>query len=552
MKISKKNVLILFVMLSFGSLHVQQQPDRSQLQVNEQQADDISELGADIEEKNKQAIDLVNRAIAYLKNNPLDEAFSALSHSPDFRIGEFYLFVYDMEGICFANGQQPERIWQNMWDVRDSFGVPLVQQAIKKAKAGGGWITYGWRNTTKAAYVKPVEIDKKLYVVGTGYYPHSKKSSVVGLVKGAVALFERAMAKGRSPDQAFAVMSYPLGQFVLGDLYLYALDFEGEVVAQGDSPGLIGSSAWESSDAKGRKINQEIIAKLKESTEGIWIEYISKNATKHAYAEKVTDTKGNNYFIACGFYPDADRKQAVDLLRKGFKFMKANGLSAASEAITSVYENDFRYGDLYLEVYSLEGECVAHGNNPALVGRNYWNVKDEDGKYYVRSMIKKAQTEPGWIDYKTRNLFKSSYVEEIDLGTESYVMVCGLYPISKRESAILLVKTAADYLMDKSRQVAFRDFSHKDGKFIRGDLQVFVIDYSGYCFVYGDEYDIIWRNLMDIKDEDGKAYVRLMINTAKNGPGQVSFRQRGAQKLAYIEPVEKDGRSYVVGSTYFM
>lgn len=510
-----------------------------------------TETTASVEAKNKNAIDLVNRAIEYMKSNPLDEAFSTISHSSDFTYGEFYLFVYDMQGICFAHGQQPELIWENLWDSRDSFGVPIAQEVIKKAEEGGGWLTYGWRNATKVAYAKKVEIEGKFYVVGTGYYPHSKKDSVISLVKGAVALFNQAMETGRSSDEAFAVMSYPMGQFVLGDLYLYALDFEGEIVAQGDSPGLIGSSAWESSDAKGRKINQEIIARLQERTQGIWIDYISKNATKRAYAEKVTDKNGKNYFIACGFYPDADRKHAVDLLRKGFRFMKANGLSAATEAITTIYENDFRYGDLYLAIYSLEGECLAHGGKPALVGRNYWNVKDQDGKFYVRSMIKKAQVEPGWIDYKIRNLFKSSYVEKIDLGTESYVMACGLYPISKRESAILLVKTASDYLMNQSRQVAFHEFVQKDGKFIRGDLEIFVMDYSGYCFVYGDEYRLIWRNLINVKDDDGKEYVRLFINTVKNGPGQVSFRQKGAHKFAYVESVEKDGKSYVIGSAYF-
>ena len=64
-------------------------------------------------------------------------------------------------------------------------------------------------------------------------------------------------------------------------------------------------------------VNQEIIAKLKESQEGIWLEYRSKNARKMAYAEKVADNKGNNYFIACGYYPDVDRNQVINLVRQG-------------------------------------------------------------------------------------------------------------------------------------------------------------------------------------------------------------------------------------------
>ena len=559
MKTRQKNILILLGIVSFGSLHVRQQsapivPPSVTLPQQEKKIDTDNgdtETTVDVTGEKKHAIDLVNRAIEYMKITPLDEAFSAITHNSDFIFGGLSLFVYDMQGICFAHGERADLIWENLWDFRDSFGILVTQELIKKAQEGGGWLTYNWSNANTLAYVKQVEVNGNLYVVGTGYYSHSKKSSVVGLVKGAVAKFNHAIAQGSSPEEVFAIISYPLGQFVYGNLYLYALDFDGEIVAQGDHPGLIGTSAWESSDAKGKKINQEIIAKLQKSTEGIWIDYISKKAEKNAYAEKVTDKEGKNYFIACGFYPDADRKHAVDLLRRGFKFMKANGLSAAIEAITNVRENEFRYGDLYLAVYSLEGECLAHGGNSNLVGKNFWDVKDQDGKFYVRNMIKKAQIEPGWFDYKVRNLFKSSYVEKIDLGIESYVMTCGLFPVSKRESAILLVKSAADYLIDQSRQVAFRDFVQKGGKFIRGDLRIFVLDYSGYCFVYGDEYDLIWKNLIDIKDDDGKAYIRLFINTVKNGPGQVSYKQNGMRKLAYIEPVEKDGKSYVVGTAYF-
>jgi signal transduction histidine kinase len=167
-------------------------------------------------------------------------------------------------------------------------------------------------------------------------------------------------------------------------------------------------------------------------------------------------------------------------------------------------------------------------------------------------LIQRAEDGSGWVDYKMRNLFKSNYVEKIDLGTDSYIITSGLYPISKRESTILLVKTAADYLKSASREEAFREFVARDGKFVRGDLSVFAFDFSGLCFAYGDDYNLIWKNFLNLKDEDGKAFVRLFINTVKSGPGQVSFRLNGARKLAYVEAVEKDGKSYVVGSSYYL
>ena len=56
-----------------------------------------------------------------------------------------------------------------------------------------------------------------------------------------------------------------------GDVYLYAVDFSGQMMANGDRPGLIGTNVLNVKDAEGKFVNQEIINKLKNSTEGIWI-----------------------------------------------------------------------------------------------------------------------------------------------------------------------------------------------------------------------------------------------------------------------------------------
>ena len=137
---------------------------------------------------------------------------------------------------------------------------------IKKAKAGGGWVTYQWRNATKVSYVKSFTKDGKEYVIGAGYYPHSKRDIVIGLVKAAVAYFnDVVIKKGFLVDEVFSTLSYPAGRFVMGDLYLYAVDFNGQMMANGDRPGLIGTNVLNVKDAEGKFVNQEIINSLKNS-----------------------------------------------------------------------------------------------------------------------------------------------------------------------------------------------------------------------------------------------------------------------------------------------
>lgn len=503
------------------------------------------------ERRRKAVVALVEKGAEYLKTHPENEAMSAFTFNKEFIDGEIYLFVYNLDGVCLAQGLQEYYIWDNQWDLKDSFGNYIVRIIIESAKSGGGWVTYQWRNSTKITYVQQVVKDGQVYVIGAGYYPHSKRDSTVGLVRSAVELFKETVRTGKDVQEAFGKISYPLGNFVYGDLYLFALDFQGNIVAQGDRPGLIGQNSIDYRDAEGRYVNREIIEKLQKTTEGVWVEYESKRAHKITYAEKVTDGSGKDYFIACGYYPDAGRSEVVDLVRQGYVYMQGHGKSQAAEEFNSKVSNAFRYGDLYVMLYDTKGNCIAHGGNPDLIGSNQWDVQDEHGKYMVREMIAKAKDGGGWVDFMLKNAFWFVYAELVTLGQDEYVIASGLYPISKPETMLLLIKSAMSAIESNPRYKAFGQISERNGRFVRGDLDVFVFDDKGICYVWGEDHNYIRRQMFNAKDEDGREYVKLFINTAKKGPGRVVFKERGKQKIAYVEPLEKDGVFYVVGSSFF-
>ena len=501
--------------------------------------------------KRKQVVSLVDEALSYIEKNTLDKAMSAFTHGRDFIRGELYLFVYDMNGFLYGSGLDERFIWKNWHNQQDQFGTYMVQEMIKKAKEGGGWTTYQWRNATKLSYVKRFVKDGKEFLVGAGYYPHSKRDIVVGLVKAAASYFnDVVIQKGFLVDEVFSTLSYPAGRFVFGDLYLYAVRFDGQMMANGDRPGLIGTNVLNVADSQGKLVNKEIIDKLKKTDLGVWVEYRSKNATKLAYAQKVTDKAGNNYFIACGYHPDVKPEKAVDLVKSGYEFMKKHGLSAAVSEFSHRQADAYRYGDLYLAVWNLKGTVVAHGANLDTLGVNQFDLKDEDGRFYVRDIIEKALHGGGWVDFKLKNAFQSMYVEKIELGTDDFVIGSGLYPVSKREMALLLARSAASYLRSNSDEEAFAAFSDTNGKFIRGDLYVFVIGFDGICKVWGDTYELIWRQVQNAKDDSGKPYVQIFINTSKEGPGQVTYKINGYERVALLELVEKNRQSYVVGVSY--
>ncbi len=510
------------------------------------------ELTLDIEKKKKEVKKLVERAKKELQDRPLDVACNRFTHTKEFIRGDLYVFVYDTNGTCLAHGEDAHLLWQNLYNLTDWVGTPIVQDIIRTAKAGGGWVTYGWYNATKVSYVQLVEKEGKSYVVGSGFFPHSKQEAVVNLVKGGVALFNKVKKEGKPADWAFSRLSYPSGAFVAGNLYLYALNFDGTILAQGDRPGLIGSNAWNYKDKNGVYVNREIVKKLKTSTKGIWVDYISKGASKEAYAEKVKGKDGGEYFIACGFYPDADREQTIDLVRKAYQFMKTHGKANSVERFSQRRSNDFRYGDLYIVVYDLKGRIIADGGNVDNIGRRMLDTKDEDGFEYIKNMLKRVTKQGIWINAKIKGSFQSTFAQKIDLGVGQYVIASSYYPVSKSETMILLVQSGASFLKANPRERAFEQFVKQGGKFRRGDLELVVVDTSGLCYAYGNDYDLIWRNIFDIKDEKGKPFIKEFINESQHGPITIKTHMNQSTKYNYVMSMEKEGKTYVISSGFYV
>ncbi|HLW72452.1 MAG TPA: cache domain-containing protein [Candidatus Babeliales bacterium] len=529
------------------------------LQKNDAEGEDLGEEEIavdefDLQKKQKDVRSLIERGVEFCANNSMPMICHAFTHTKDFIEGELYLFLLDTKGVIYAHGDQEDLLWKNMWDYHDSFGALAVQSMVKTAKAGANWLTYEWAGAVKVTFVQQIKIDDKDYVIGCGYYPHSKKYAAIGLVKGAVGLFTQDVKEGYPIEDSFGAMGYSLSErFTYGDLYLYALDFNGEIRAQGDNPDLIGENVLERKDSRGKAINKEIINKLKEKAEGegIWVEYFSKNALKYAYAEKVKDRKGNYYFIACGYYPEIDRDKTIELVRRGYQLMKSSGIAIAAQAFTDKSDDMYRLGDLDLFVYDMKGKCIANGANTAAVGKNQFDKQDQDGRYYVREMIEQAKTANGWLDFKLKNSFQATYVEKVEMGIDTYIIASGIFPVTKPETMTLLVKSALGYLQSHTADETFEKFVTRKGEFIRGDLFVFAVDLDGYCYAWGDDYPLIWKNILDWKDDEGKMFIKKMVEGSDQGPDHYIYKFNKKMRVDYAEQVEKDGKKYLIGSGFY-
>ena len=122
----------------------------------------------------------------------------------------------------------------------------------------------------------------------------------------------------------------------------------------------------------------------------------------------------------------ATAAEATAMVKKGVAFIKANGKEKGLAEINNK-SGQFVSRDLYLTVYGLDGTVRAHGANEKMVGKNLIELKDIDGKAFVKERVDLANSKGRfWQDYKFTNPTtkkiepKSMYCEKLD-----DAVVCG-------------------------------------------------------------------------------------------------------------------------------
>ena len=104
--------------------------------------------------------------------------------------------------------------------------------------------------------------------------------------------------------------------------------------------------------------------------------------------------------------------------KKGVAYIKKEGKEKGYAEITNK-KGQFTDRDLYLVVYGLDGVVRAHGANEKMVAKNLIQLKDVDGKPFVKERVELAQSKGTfWQDYKFTDpvtkkvLPKSAYCEK--------------------------------------------------------------------------------------------------------------------------------------------
>lgn len=122
-------------------------------------------------------------------------------------------------------------------------------------------------------------------------------------------------------------------------------------------------------------------------------------------------------------------REAKTLLDRAAAYYTAHGKDKAFIAFNNT-KGKFVYSDLYIYVITLKGDVLAHGGDAKLIGQNLIDLKDSDGKKFIKAIIDTTKVKnQGTMDYKWTNPMtkkieqKSTFFERVG----NVIIICGYY-----------------------------------------------------------------------------------------------------------------------------
>jgi len=115
-----------------------------------------------------------------------------------------------------------------------------------------------------------------------------------------------------------------------------------------------------------------------------------------------------------------DREDAKSWVEKAVAFYKASGKRIALAEFTNP-NGQFVQDEMYIYALNPRGTMLGHGVNEKYVGEEFIDIKDYDGKSFIKEIVDIANKEgSGWVKYKWHNpvtkevLPKTVYFRKVD------------------------------------------------------------------------------------------------------------------------------------------
>ncbi len=212
--------------------------------------------------------------------------------NPDqFKTPDYYLYIYNMEGINLYHAGMPQLEGKSLRDATDKNGkkmIGLVLDALKNPNNPHAWVHYSWWKPDKfypvpksSCHFKVKTAEGNVLFVGAGIdYPHEEQEFIRIIVDDATQLIKE---KGAA---AIAEISDPVSKYNYRDVHVFVFRSDGGILI---SPAINcdfpQTHLKECIDEVGHRPFAKALEEL-ESKDGAWGVFMSKNRYQRKLIKK--------------------------------------------------------------------------------------------------------------------------------------------------------------------------------------------------------------------------------------------------------------------------
>jgi len=198
--------------------------------------------------------DYVKNAVLYAKKVGKAAAIASFNNkSGPFVKGDLYIYAIDFSGTTLAQPYNTHLLGKNYMNVTDASGKSTTNLGISLAKSGGGFLLYkypkpvdNFTSSYKISYISPVD---DTYFIGAGIYTSEDQLIDKTLKKFVYDARNYSLLYGR--EKALKEFNNLNGPFINGELYIFAYDYNGTLLAWPYRPDLVGANRYNSIDPMG-------------------------------------------------------------------------------------------------------------------------------------------------------------------------------------------------------------------------------------------------------------------------------------------------------------
>ncbi|MFM2135697.1 MAG: hypothetical protein RL021_1097 [Bacteroidota bacterium] len=259
-------------------------------------------------------------------------------------------------------------------------------------------------------------------------------------------------------------------------------------------------------------------------------------------------------------------KEVVVLVNDAGALLEQKGIGAFADLKKE--NSRWRSGETYVFILDSAGNMLLHAD-PELEGKNQRMLKDLNGRPVIQGIMESAYGSPdygGWYHYQwpvpggLLPRWKSTYAKVFRSAEGKTLIVgCGVYDDRMEKEFVLDMVNQAVRLLETAGREGFPLLRDVTGPYIAKDAYIFVVDTNGVELVNPGFPSLEGRNVMDVKDVNGKSLMKEMFGVVKDkGAGWVDYywpkpgQSVSTLKSAYVRKANMGDEWVIVGCGIYL